>query len=481
MSDEWKGPLEKIDDFHWRIPMVYQRGMKQPGIIFADEAMLKQIRCDQAPQQLANVAHLPGLAGPPLAMPDMHWGYGFPIGGVAAMDAETGVISPGGVGYDINCGVRLVRTDLEAAEVKGRMRELVAKLYQTIPCGVGSSGKLKLSPRDEADVLRRGASWAVKNGFGWEEDVERTEQLGCLEGADPSALSPRALERGRPQLGTLGAGNHFLEIQEVQEIFLPAAAEAFGLRKGQITVMIHTGSRGLGYQVCDDNLDVMVRAMAKYKISVPDKQLACAPAGSPEGRQYYAAMAASANYAWTNRQLILHWVRESFERVLGAPADRLGMHQVYDVAHNIAKFENHSNRRLLVHRKGATRSFPAGHPEVPEAFRPFGQPVLIPGDMGTGSYVLVGTERAMEETYGSTCHGAGRLMSRHAAIRACRGRSIAGELEAKGVFVLARGKETLAEEAPEAYKNIDDVVHVVQQAGISRKVARLKPLGVVKG
>ncbi len=485
MSDVWRGPLEKIDDYRWRIPITYERGMKQPGIIYADEAMLQQIKSDQAPQQVANVAHLPGLVGPSMAMPDIHWGYGFPIGGVAAMDADAGVISPGGVGYDINCGVRLVRTSLTLPDIQDRIRDLIQRIFQNVPCGVGSSGKLKLSPKDEASVLRDGSAWAVRNGFGWNEDVELTEQRGCIGGADPSALSERALERGRPQLGTLGAGNHFLEIQEVVDVVDPEIAKAFGLFKGQITVMIHTGSRGLGYQVCDDSLEAMVRAMAKYKISVPDKQLAAAPVDSPEGRRYFAAMAASANYAWTNRQLILHWVRESFEQVLGQSAEKLGMHMVYDVAHNIAKFEEHVvdgiPRKVVVHRKGATRAFAAGHPDVPEKYRAAGQPVLIPGDMGRASYVLVGTQKAMEETFGSTCHGAGRLLSRHAAIRATKGRSILRELQDKGIYVLARGRETLSEEAPEAYKNIDDVVHVVHMAGISRKVAKMRPLGVVKG
>jgi tRNA-splicing ligase RtcB len=485
MSEPWKGPLEKIDEFRWRIPSFYQRGMKQPGIIYADEAMLSQIKADQAPQQVANVAHLPGLVGPSLAMPDIHWGYGFPIGGVAAMDAAEGVISPGGVGYDINCGVRLVRTDLNADDVRDRIRDLTAALFQNVPCGVGSSGKLKLSAADEASVLRDGSAWAVANGFGWKEDVERTEQRGCLEGADPEALSARALERGRPQLGTLGAGNHFLEIQEVADIMDNEAAKAYGLFRGQVTIMIHTGSRGLGYQVCDDSLEVMVRAMSKYKISVPDKQLACAPAQSPEGRRYYAAMAAAANYAWTNRQLILHWVRETFSRTLGEPAERLGMHMVYDVAHNIAKFEEHRVGglpwKVVVHRKGATRSFAAGHPDIPEIYRAVGQPVLVPGDMGTASYVMAGCPGAMAETFGSTCHGAGRRLSRHAAIRATRDRSISKELQERGIHVIARNRETLHEEAPEAYKPIDDVVHVVHMAGLSRKVAKLRPLGVVKG
>ncbi len=485
MSEAWKGPLEKIDDYRWRIPTSYQKGMRVPGLIYADEEMLRQVRGDQAPQQVANVAHLPGLLGYSMAMPDIHWGYGFPIGGVAGVDTEEGVISPGGVGYDINCGVRLVKTNLTLPDVKNRIGPLVERLFQNIPSGVGSTGKLKLSHKDERTVLREGAVWAVKQGFGWQEDVELTEQRGCLEGADPEALSPRALERGRPQLGTLGAGNHFLESQEVKEIFDTEVARVFGLEKGQITVMIHTGSRGLGYQVCDDSLDRMVRAMVRYKIIVPDKQLACAPVTSPEGRHYFAGMAAAANYAWTNRQLILHWVRESFEQVLGESAEKLGMHMVYDVAHNIAKFEEHvidgESRRVVVHRKGATRAFAAGHPVLPERYRDVGQPVLIPGDMGTASYVLVGTQRAMEESFGSTCHGAGRVMSRHAAVRATKGRAIDRELADRGIIVRSRGWKTLHEEASEAYKDIDKVVEIVHGAGLSKKVAKMRPLGVVKG
>lgn len=485
MSNGWNGPLEKIDNYRWQIPQTYERGMRQPGLIYADEILLQHIRNDQAPQQVVNVAHLPGLVGPSMAMPDIHWGYGFPIGGVAAMDVETGVISPGGVGYDINCGVRLIRTHLRWSDIQQKLPELLRQIFQNVPCGVGATGKLKLSGKDEEAVLTRGAIWAVEQGYGWKEDIEFTEQRGCLEGADPSVLSNRALERGRPQLGTLGAGNHFLEIQEVEEIYDPEVAKVFGLEKGLITIMIHTGSRGLGYQVCDDSLTQMVKAMEKYKISVPDKQLACAPIDSPEGRAYFAGMAASANYAWTNRQLILHWVRESFEQVFGESAEKLGMHMVYDVAHNIAKFEEHQvegkMRKVLVHRKGATRAFGPGHPDLPEKYRSVGQPVLIPGDMGRASYVLVGTQRAMEETFGSTCHGAGRLLSRHAALKATRGRSIAKELESQGILVMSKGRDTLYEEAPEAYKNIDDVVRVVDRAGLSRKVAKMRPLGVVKG
>jgi tRNA-splicing ligase RtcB len=420
-----------------------------------------------------------------MAMPDIHWGYGFPIGGVAGVDGETGVVSPGGVGYDINCGVRLIRTDLVRRDIQSKLRDLVTGLFRNIPCGVGSTSRLRLNRKEEQSVLKEGPRWAIQRGMGWKEDLERTEQQGKIEGADPDALSERALQRGVPQLGTLGSGNHFLEIQEVETIFDPEAARAFGLEKGQITVMIHTGSRGLGYQVCDDNLDRMVRAMNRFRIQLPDKQLACAPVNSPEGNQYLAGMAAAANYAWTNRQIILHWVRETFERILAQPAERMGMHMVYDVAHNIAKWEIHEvegvPRKVLVHRKGATRAFGPGHPDLPLVYRGVGQPVLIPGDMGTASYVLRGTRMAMEESFGSTCHGAGRLMSRHAAIRATQGRSLRQELESKGIIVLSRGKRTLQEEVPDAYKDIDRVVEIVHGAGLSGKVARMRPLGVVKG
>ncbi|MBN2030307.1 RtcB family protein [bacterium] len=485
MTEAWNGPLEKVDDFRWRIPTSYAKGMRVPGLIYADAEMLKQVRKDQAPQQVSNVAHLPGVLGYAMAMPDIHWGYGFPIGGVAGVDVEEGVISPGGVGYDINCGVRLIRTNLTYPDIKDRLSLLVERLFHNIPCGVGSTSKLKLSSKEERAVLREGPLWAVKQGFGWREDVEHTEQKGCIENADPDALSDRAIQRGHNQLGTLGAGNHFIEIQRVEEIFDEEAAKAFGLEKGRITVMIHTGSRGLGYQVCDDNLDRMVRAMSRYKIMIPDKQLACAPVHSPEGKQYFAGMAASANYAWTNRQMILHWVRESFEQVLGQSAEKLGMHMIYDVAHNIAKFEEHvvdgQKRKVVVHRKGATRAFAAGHPDLPEKYQSVGQPVLIPGDMGTASYVLVGTQRAMEQSFGSTCHGAGRVMSRNAAIRATRGRSIQRELENQGIIVRSRGRKTLDEEMPEAYKDINKVVEIVHRAGLSKKVAKMKPLGVIKG
>jgi len=485
MGHGWSGPLEKVDACRWMIPQSFSPGMKVPGLIYADDDMIRQVRGDQAPQQVVNVAHLPGVLKYAMAMPDIHWGYGFPIGGVAAVDAQHGVVSPGGVGYDINCGVRLVRTNLTFPDIEKLIPALVDRMFQNIPCGVGSVSKLKLSRKEERRVLEEGPAWAVKQGFGWQEDVLYTEQGGCIQGADASVLSERALERGRPQLGTLGSGNHFLEVQEVTDIYDPEAARVFGLQKGQITVMIHTGSRGLGYQVCDDNLDRMVRASARYGIHLPDKQLACVPVRSPEGNQYLAGMAAAANYAWTNRQLILHWVRESFEQVIGQSAEKTGMHMVYDVAHNIAKLETHlvdgKPAEVLVHRKGATRAFAAGHPDLPETYRSTGQPVLIPGDMGTASYVLKGTARAMEETFGSTCHGAGRVMSRHAAVKATRNRFLDRELAGRGIIVRSRGRKTLQEEAPEAYKDIHHVVDVVHRAGISGKVAKMRPLGVVKG
>jgi len=485
MAEQWNGPFEKMDDYRWKIPETFARGMKVPGLIFADEAMLEQVRHDQAPQQVVHVAHLPGILNHSMAMPDIHWGYGFPIGGVAGLDANDGVISPGGVGYDINCGVRLVRTRLCPDDVKPKMKDLVDRLFQNVPCGVGSSGRMKLSRKDLESVLEKGAAWAVEQGYGWDEDILHTEENGCLAGADAGALTARALERGRPQLGTLGSGNHFLEIQEVTEIFSPGVAEVFGLEKGQVTIMIHTGSRGLGYQVCDDNLQLMTQAMKKYKIHLPDKQLACAPVQSPEGEAYFSAMAAAANYAWTNRQLILHWVRDTFSEVLGQTAEQMGMDLIYDVAHNIAKFENHEvegeKRRVMVHRKGATRAFGPGQPEVPERYRSVGQPVLIPGDMGTASYVLAGTDQAMKQSFGSTCHGAGRVMSRHAAVRKTQGRFLDRELEERGIIVRSRGRRTLQEEASEAYKDIHHVVNIVHHAGLSQKVAKMKPLGVVKG
>jgi tRNA-splicing ligase RtcB len=482
----WRGELKKIDDFRYKIPRSYKAGMKTDGIIYASEKMLPQITSDEAPEQVANVAFLPGIVGCAMAMPDIHWGYGFPIGGVAAFDVEKGIISPGGVGYDINCGVRLLRTELTDNDIKDKIKELVRAIFSNVPSGVGSTGKIRIDEREVKDVLINGAQWALKKGFGWKEDIEHIEARGAMAGANPDKVSKRALQRGRPQLGTLGAGNHFLEIQVVQDIYDREAAKIMGIDDvGQITVMIHTGSRGLGYQVCDDNVKMLGRTTQKYGISIPDRQLACAPITSPEGKSYFEQMACAANYAWANRQCITHWIRESFEQVLGKKAQDLGMNLIYDVAHNIAKFEKHrigdETKELCIHRKGATRAFPAGHEEVPAKYKSIGQPVLIPGDMGTHSYLLLGTDLAMKETFGSTCHGAGRVMSRTKALDRTRGRSISKELADKGIYVLSASNEVLREEVPEAYKDIDMVVDAVHKAGISRKVARMRPLGVVKG
>ncbi len=485
-KEPWKGSLERIDEYRWKIPVGYMQGMRVPGIIYASEQLLEHIQQDHTPQQVANVACLPGIVKYSLAMPDIHWGYGLPIGGVAATNIEEGgVISPGGVGSDINCGVRLLHTNLHWSELKSRLQELVNALYVNIPAGVGSKGIIRLSREEENQVLIKGAQWAVEKGYGWPEDLENTEERGCLSGAEPEKLTSRSLERGRQQVGTLGAGNHFLEVQVVEEIFDPQGAQLLGLEKELVTVMVHSGSRGLGYQICDDYLGVMRRVMEKYSITLPDQQLACAPFKSAEGRDYFAAMAAAANYAWANRQCLMHWVREIFEKVFRASAEKLGMCLIYDVAHNIAKLEEHlvngQKMKLCVHRKGATRAFPPRHPALPAKYQTLGQPVLIPGDMGRSSYLLVGTEKAMRETFGSTCHGAGRVMSRAAAMKVTRGRSLQRELEEKGILVRAREHDTLREEAPEAYKNVAEVVRVVHEAGISRRVARFRPVGVIKG
>lgn len=475
--------IEKIDDYRWKIPR--HEGMRVPGIIYTSEALLKRMGTDESPRQVANVAYLPGIVKYSLAMPDVHWGYGFPIGGVAAFDPEDGIISPGGVGYDINCGCRLVATKLRHEEIKPQLEQLVISLYRNIPSGVGSKSRLKLSPKDERDVLENGARWTAANGYGTQSDLDATEEGGRMEGADPECVSARALERGREQLGTLGSGNHFLEVQVVEKIFDEKAAAVFGLEKDQVTVMIHSGSRGFGYQVCDDHLASMMKYIQRTGLFIPDRQLACARIDSEEGKQYFAAMCCAANYAWANRQMMLHWTRETFERTLRKSPRDLGMRLIYDVCHNIAKFEDFpidgKQMRLCVHRKGATRAFPPGHPKVPPQYRSVGQPVLIPGDMGTGSYILTGTQKAYEETFGSTCHGAGRVMSRGQATKASRGRAIKKEMAARGVIVISTGKATLAEEIPEAYKNIDEVVDIAHNAGISKKVARLKPIGCIKG
>ncbi|MEO0266503.1 MAG: RtcB family protein [candidate division WOR-3 bacterium] len=485
MEKVWKGPLEKIDEYRWRIPKSYKSSMRVDGIIYASSKMINSILQDMAPEQVANVATLPGIQKYSLAMPDIHWGYGFAIGGVAAMDEDEGVISPGGVGYDINCGVRILRTDLKYEEVLKYLDKLLDSLFYNVPSGVGSEGKIKVSERELKEVMVKGARWAVERGFGWKEDLERTEEKGEMKGANPDKVSRRAIERGLPQLGSLGSGNHFLELQKVEKIFDKEIAEKMGLFEGNVCIMIHCGSRGLGHQIADDYIKVMMRAMEKYKISLPDKQLACAPFKSPEGQDYFSAMICAANYAWCNRQMIAHWVRESFEKVFGKSSEELGMKMIYDVAHNIAKREihiiNNKEKSVIVHRKGATRAFPKNHKDVPDCYKDIGQPVLIPGSMGTGSYILVGTEKAMEETFGSTCHGAGRVLSRSAAIKRAKGRDIEAELKKVGVKLKAASKETVWEEIPEAYKNLDMVVEVVHGAGISKKVARLVPFGVVKG
>jgi len=465
MSDK-PCPLKKIDNYRWEIEKT--GSMKTEGLIYASEKMVSHICGDNAYKQVANVATLPGILGKSLAMPDIHWGYGFPIGGVAAFDINNGVISPGGIGFDINCGVRLLRTNLAKKDIEQHIKKLISGLFSNIPSGVGSTGKLNLSAGEVKNVLEKGAGWAVERGFGEKNELKNTEESGCLNGADFSNVSKRAIERGKEQLGTLGAGNHFLEIQEVVEIFDDKLATQFGIFPGQITVMIHTGSRGLGYQVCDDYTKIMLSAARKYGIELPDRQLSCAPVLSDEGKRYFSAMASAANYAWANRQIIAHWVRETFAKILGLPPSEIGLETVYDIAHNIGKFEEHSGRKIFIHRKGATRSFP-------------GMPVLIPGTMGTSSYVLVGTELAMNETWGSTCHGAGRMMSRTQALRGKSGSELMRELESEGITVQAREYKTLAEEAPSAYKDVDAVVDVCHNAGISKKVAKMRPIGVIKG
>jgi tRNA-splicing ligase RtcB len=473
--------VERIDEYRWKIPR--QGGMRVDGLVFASEEMMRDLEGDPCLEQVANVAHLPGILGASLAMPDIHWGYGFPIGGVAAMDAEDGVVSPGGVGYDINCGVRLLRSTLDVKEVRSRIGPVVEAMYRTIPTGVGSARRdLELPAKELRSVLARGAAWAVDRGMGEDRDLEYLEEGGCLPWAEPRKVSARALERGRRQLGTLGSGNHFAEVQYVDEIHDVAAAEALGLFAGQVAVTIHSGSRGLGHQVCTDSIKVMLAAGERYGIRIPDRQLCCAPISSPEGRDYLGAMSAAANFAFANRQVMTHWARQSFEGVFGQD---VRFDVVYDVCHNIAKFESFeidgANRRVCMHRKGATRAYPPGHPQTPRAYSKVGQPVLIPGDMGRYSYVLVGTERAFRETFGSTCHGAGRRLSRKKAKREARGRDLLQEMRDRGVTVRAAGMATVAEEMPEAYKDVADVVGVVAGAGISRIVARLVPIGVIKG
>ncbi len=474
--------IRKLDECRYLIPKESRSDMRTNAVIYASEKLLASIRKDLSLEQAVNVATLPGIVGDSLAMPDIHQGYGFPIGGVAATDYQTGVVSPGGVGFDINCGVRLLGTPFSREEVQPRIRDLVDQIFRDVPCGTGKESSLRLSSADLESVLENGAGWMVEHGFGSPTDIEFCEAHGRMRGADPAEVSERAKHRGRPQAGTLGSGNHFLEVQYVQKVFEPELGEALGLAEGQIVVLIHTGSRGLGHQVCTDYLAEMGAAMRKYNITLPDRQLACVPIQSPEGRQYLAAMNAAANFAWANRQAITHFVRGAFERIFGAEAK---LRVVYDVAHNMAKRETHTvngeARDLLVHRKGATRAFPPGHPEIPGRYRHIGQPVFIPGSMGTASWVLVGAPQAMEDTFGSVCHGAGRLLSRTAAKK---GRDIAqakSEMAERGVYVKSQTRDGILEELPEAYKDVDEVVEVVCRASLARKAARLVPMGVVKG
>lgn len=476
--------LVKIHDYLWEIPR--QGAMLVPGRIYISEPMLEEIRQDPALTQVANVACLPGIVGYSLAMPDIHWGYGFPIGGVAAIDEQIGVISPGGVGYDINCGVRLASTNLRYDEVAPRVDRLADALFEAIPAGVGSQGAIpSLTIEELRQVVRRGAEWALTRGYATQEDLDHTEEGGRLTMAQPEKVSELAYQRGRKQLGTLGSGNHFMEISRVDQIYEPRVAQAFGLELGQVTLLIHSGSRGLGHQTCDDYLRIIGSAMAKYEIVLPDRQLAAVPIHSPEGQDYLGAMAAAANFAWCNRQVMMSLATNAFMGALGISRSELGLKLIYDVCHNIAKFEEHvvdgTKRRLCVHRKGATRALGPGHPALPEAYRPLGQPVLIPGDMGRYSFVLIGLEGAMRETFGSSCHGAGRVMSRTKAKHQARGRDLVGELQALGVTIRSQTRAGVAEEMPASYKDVADVVGVLEAARVTQRVARLKPFAVIKG
>ncbi|MBD3258148.1 RNA-splicing ligase RtcB [candidate division GN15 bacterium] len=490
----WYGPIKQLDDYRFQIEPSYQSdtmkraglSMRVPGVIYTNREMLDEITADNSPDQVAHVATLPGIVGSSFAMPDIHHGYGFAIGGVAAFDADEGIISPGGVGYDINCGVRLMRTTLQYQDIKRHVPKIIDRMFDNVPSGVGIGGARKLSMKEVDQVLTRGARWAVDEGYGWKSDPEFTEEGGALRDVDPSLVSQNAKKRGMPQLGTLGAGNHFLELQRVDAIYDTEAAAAYGITEvGQVTVMIHTGSRGCGHQICTDYLEVMRKANHTYHIPLADRELSCAPASSPEGRSYFAAMNCGANFAWANRQMIMHRVRQSFEQALGEKPERLGMHLLYDIAHNMAKLEEHEvdgkPRRVYVHRKGATRAFGPGHNAVPQAYRAVGQPVIIPGDMGSSSYLLAGTETAMRETFGSSCHGAGRRMSRRAATKRFKANEVQERMTAAGIYLRAASKRGISEEAPGVYKSVDDVIEVAHNSGIAKKVVRLRPIGVVKG
>ena len=477
--------FKKIGDFLYEIPTSHRPDMRVPARFYADDRLLDGITGDRSLEQLVNTATLPGVVRHVLAMPDIHQGYGFPIGGVVATELPHGVISPGGVGYDINCGVRLLASPLEADAVRPHLDHLATVLYANCPSGVGQGGPVKLKSGELDEVMENGARWALKRGFATEADLDRTEEGGCLAGADAGKVSARARERGRGQVGTLGAGNHFIEVDVVDRVQDETAARRLGLFPGQVVVQIHCGSRGLGHQVCTDYVNLFQKAVRQYGLTLPDRELVCAPVGSPEGRNYLAAMQAAANYAFANRQVLAFHIRRSFEQVLAGRVKNHHLFQVYDIAHNMAKIESHTvgGRRLTlcVHRKGATRAFGPGSEVLPAAYRDIGQPVLVPGSMGTSSWVLVGTEGAMDQTFGSTCHGAGRTMSRHQAKRSVHGAGLREELEARGIHVRAGSLSGLAEEAPGAYKDVDRVVEVVHGAGIARRVARLTPLAVIKG
>ncbi|HEY9785859.1 MAG TPA: RtcB family protein [Candidatus Obscuribacterales bacterium] len=479
---KWDGILEQLDEYRYVIPKSYKKGMSVDALIFSSPKLLPQLAGDLSLEQAANVAMLPGILNHALAMPDMHQGYGFPIGGVAAMDMSEGVVSPGGVGFDINCGVRLLSSNLTREETRPRLEDLVQALFKAVPAGTGHDGRINLSNKQLDAVLTKGLQWAIENGYGRERDRDHAEESGVMPNADPSQISERAKKRGSTQLGTLGSGNHFLEVQYVHQIFDEEAAKAFGLSEGQICVMIHCGSRGLGHQVCTDFLATIKPQMEKYGISVPDRELACLPINSPEGQSYLAAMAAAANFAFANRECISHWTQEAFASVFGK---KTKVDLMYDVTHNMAKQEMHKvngeERKVLVHRKGATRAFPKGRPELTSAFKDIGQPVIIPGDMGRASYVLVGTERALDESFGSVCHGAGRLMSRTQARKGREAKDVVLDLAKKGIIAKATTREGLTEEVPDAYKSIEDVIDVVHSAGLARRVARMKPIAVIKG
>jgi tRNA-splicing ligase RtcB len=479
-------PLKRIDEYIWEIPQSFRQGMNVPGRVYADEILVQKMAEDLTLPQCVNVAQLPGIIKHSITMPDGHQGYGFPIGGVAAFDMDSGVISPGGVGYDINCGVRLLLTSLDAKDVKPKLSELVNTLFDLVPSGLGSKGGIRLNQSQLDEVLEHGVQWAIEKGYGWDEDARRCEEGGRMKTTDPSKVSSKAKERGGSQLGTLGSGNHFLEVEMVEKIFNTTTAKTFGVEhEGQVVVMVHSGSRGLGHQVCSDYLLTMERAVSKYGIKIPDRELACAPASSPEANDYFGAMSAACNYAWVNRQCMAHWAREAFRKTFKSDPEKLGMRLVYDVAHNLAKREEHDcegkRKVLYVHRKGATRSFPAGRPEVPQDYKNVGQPVIIPGSMGTASYLLVGGPKSMELSWGSTAHGAGRFLSREAAIRKYWGSDVKRDLESKGILVRAADMRVIAEEAPGAYKDVDRVAEVSHNLGIATLVARMVPLGVTKG